>query len=265
VIFIDEIAIFVSNILIGEEKKITPERLKQTNELMHWIRQNSLKYKDRIRFILTGSIGLEPVLRQAGLSGSVNNFHSFEITPWDDQTSIKCLRALSQYCDIEFEPGAMELMVKKLGLGIPGHLQIFFDAIRERCDLRGINKISEKDISEIYTRKMLSVKGHAELCHYEERLDLVMGKTLFPLPLELLTEAAVVGRLKTEATDIILKCYEFKDRKPDEALREVLEILVHDGYLHIKNKDYVFMSKWLKDWWKSRHKEHYSPAAKRRS
>ena len=39
----------------------------------------------------------------------------------------------------------------------------------------------------------------------------------------------------------------------DEALREILSILEHDGYLRQPTtNEYVFVSKLLKDWWKAR-------------
>ncbi len=35
---------------------------------MSWLRRNALRHRDHVRIVLTGSIGIEPILRQAGSS-----------------------------------------------------------------------------------------------------------------------------------------------------------------------------------------------------
>ena len=56
---------------------------------------------------------------------------------------------------------------------------------------------------------MLSIHGHAELTHYEERLKLVLGEEIFPMALELLTETAVAGQLTPETASMISRTTNF--------------------------------------------------------
>jgi len=58
---------------------------------------------------------------------------------------------------------------------------------------------------------MLGIRGHAELSYLEERLKIVLGPELMSLASELLTEIAVVGSLTSEASETILKEYNFEN------------------------------------------------------
>jgi len=57
---------------------------------------------------------------------------------------------------------------------------------------------------------MLSIQGHAQLSHLEERLKMVLGPELHPFALELLTEVATVGVLTPETAEIISSSYSIK-------------------------------------------------------
>jgi len=150
-----------------------------------------------------------------------------------------------------------------LGCCIPHHVQMFFRHAHDWCIRRKQNTISRQDVETIYNNDLLSIRGHAELTHYEERLKLVLGDELFPLALELLTETAVVGRLTAEAVKTVLQHCEFTSSPAAEAQRQVLEVLEHDGYIERKDGHYGFVSKLLRDWWKARHEFNYIPTSKR--
>jgi len=78
-LLMDEVPILVNRIIKGSDYEITPERKQQAGEFMTWLRKNSLEHQGKIRMVISGSIGFEPVLRQADLSATINNFSSFEL------------------------------------------------------------------------------------------------------------------------------------------------------------------------------------------
>jgi uncharacterized protein len=265
-IFFDEVPILVSRLLKGDDFTITPERRRQVDEFMSWLRANSLKYQGKVRIILTGSIGLEPILRQAGLSATINHFAPFELGYWSTDTAQGCLQALAHNYDVNFESGAIDRVLEKLGVLIPYHVQMFFDNVHRHCNLNQIMSVSIDLIDEIYETKLLGVRGHADLSHLEERLRMVLGSALQPLALDLLTEAAVTGCLTPVAIKILgressieLGSY----RSIDDACRDVLMVLEHDGYLQPRKDGYVFVSKLIRDWWDARYRLNFTPAAER--
>jgi hypothetical protein len=265
VLFMDEVPILVNYLIKGEEGKITGEGKRRADQFMSWIRKNSIEYRGKVRIVISGSIGLEPVLRQAGLSATVNNFVSFELKAWDEDTAKDCLTALANEYGVKFEDGATSKIAEKLGLCIPHHVQMFFGHIYDKCKGRKNMVCTIKDVEEIYNSDMLGVRGHVELTHYEERLEKVLGMELSPFALDMLTEAAVVGVLSIEAIAAFAKEYSKSVTGVTEAQKEILQVLQHDGYLKKTAAGFVFESKLLKDWWKNRHEAFFTSVLKRRA
>lgn len=265
VIFLDEVPILVSRLLKGDDYTITPERRTQADAFMSWLRANSLKHQGKVRLVVTGSIGLEPILKQAGLSATINHFAPFELGPWTVEAAQGCIEALAQGKNLVFQEGAIAQMVEHLGICIPYHVQLFFDQVYQNCKLCQIETVSKELVTEIYQTKMLSTRGHAELSHLEERLKLVLGPALHPLALDLLTETAVTGYLTPEASAVFGREYSIANdiARPEDVVREVLNILEHDGYLQKEGQRYLFVSRLVQDWWYASHSFSFIPAAKR--
>ncbi len=263
IIFMDEFPLVINRLLKGPDYTITPERLKETDMFLSWIRSITIKYRQRIRMVITGSIGLEPVLHQARLSHTINTFTPFEVDPWDKTTAAGCLQALANNYGVIFQEGVKERMIERIGSPIPHHVQMFFNYIYEDCKKRGDMHCTEKDAEQVYNSRMLSTRGHAELSTYEERLKSVLSSEALPLALELLTEAAVTRKLTTEAAILLSRDFSFEDKESQDAVREIIGILEHDGYLVKEKKGYVFVSTLVRDWWKARFGFRYIPAKKR--
>ena len=264
IVFFDEVAILVNRLLKGNEYKITSERKREVDAFMSWIRDNSIRHKEKVRIVIAGSIGIEPVLRQAGLSATLNTFTPFDLKPWEDVTALGCLEALAHQYEISFQKGACEKVIELLGCCIPHHVQMFFDHIYTECKQRESMSVDKGFVGEIYNTSMLTVKGHAELQHLEERLKTVLGTEIYQLALELLSEAALSGRLNMEDAIFLSQQYDFQDKTSDEVLREVLSILEHDGYLLKSGAAFKFVSNLLRDWWKAQFEFLYNPVSKRR-
>ncbi|XXX73180.1 ATP-binding protein [Sorangium sp. So ce134] len=270
VIFMDELPILVNRLLKGDEYTITPERRKLTDELLSFLRAQTIKHRSKIRLVVAGSIGLEPVLRQAGLSATINTFTPFELRPWDDETAIGCLEALANNYSVVLLEGAARSMVDKLGSCIPHHVQMFFNHVYNDVKRRGQQEVSPEDVERVYQHSMLSTRGHAELSHMEERLKLVLGDKDLPLTLDLLTEAAVVGVLTPGASMTLARDNAAAaepgapGEKLQDVLRRVMDVLKHDGYLVDNDAGaFVFASLLLRDWWKRRFASQFTPAAAR--
>jgi len=264
VLFLDEIAILVNRMLKGSDYKITPERIQEVDAFMSWLRENSIRHKGKLRIVLTGSIGIEPILRQAGLSATLNTFSPLNLPPWDSETALGCLEALANQYGIRFQDGVGEKIVEKLGCCIPHHVQIFFDKIYSGCKFQKQTEVTADFVEEVYQREMLGVRGHAELSHLEERLKMVLGAELYPLALELLTETAVVGRLTADTAIYLCRQYPIENQTPEAVLRQILEIFEHDGYLQKVGKEFRFVSHLLRDWWKAHFSFSYIPVSVRR-
>ncbi len=264
VVFLDEVPILVSRLLHGNDFQITPERRKDTDAFMSWLSDNCIRHRGKVRVVVTGSIGIEPILRRAGLSATLNVLTPFELGPWDRETAAGCLEALASGYGLEFQPGSIEALLDHLGVCIPHHVQMFFDNLYRVAKQRGLTVIATNMVDEVYETDMLSVRGHAELSHLEERLKGVLGPHLHPLALDLLTEAAVSLVLTPSASLTLAREHIAEDDRPGEEIREILGILEHDGYLErASDGDYAFVSKLLRDWWHVHFGFAFTPADER--
>ena len=262
VLFLDEVAILVNRLLRGNDYLITPQRREEVDVFLSWLRANSIRHQGKIRFVVTGSIGLEPLVRQAGLSATLNTFTPFHLEPWTRDVAAGCLGALSNGYNLTITPDAVEEMLDRLGVYIPHHVQMFFDHAYQEARMAGVQEISLAMVKTVYESSMLGIRGHVELSHMEERLRMVLGPQLDVLALDLLTEAAVVGTLTADAARFLAMVH-FGEEWVAPA-RDVLGILEHDGYLRSREGGYLFASALLKDWWRARFRFAYVPAAERR-
>jgi hypothetical protein len=226
---------------------------------MSWLRKNSQKHQEKIRTILSGSIGLHPVLRRANLSATINHAVPFDLEPWDKKTAVACLEALAANYGIRLEDGAAEAMSEKLGYCIPYHVQLFFDHLRSMCGKRGDKHFRIDEVEALYIKMIDPQRAHAELSHYEERLKMAFSPEIFALTQALLSEAALGrGALTPEKIKIIAKNHP----GAQDAREEILQTLVHDGYLKQTPRGYVFVSGLVRDWWKATHRLGYIPVDK---
>ena len=198
------------------------------------------------------------MLRRAGLSAHANVYQPLDLAPWDDETVAACLGELAATQGMCF-PRALRLEVyNRLRCGVPHHVQQFYFHLHERFRRSGQRVVDEDDIDAVY-KAMLGVRGQFDLGHYEDRLSLTLDDEERLLAFELLTEAAVEGGVLTSAA---LMAYA---RERSDAVRHVLFVLEHDGYLESCGNDYRFVSGLLEDWWRARHSQTFVPIRERRS
>jgi len=266
VLALDELPILVNRMLKDHHYRITPAGKRDVDEFLSWLRKIGQDHRDRIGLILSGSIGLEPILHQAGLSAHANIFSPLELKPWDEKTALGCLAALADTCGLDLPLAAGKEMCRRLRCLVPHHVQRFFDSLDEDLRLRGRNHASVEDVERVYTDEMLSVRGQADLDHYESRLKLILGPDGYRAALALLTEAAVNdGVLQRAAMDLYREQFRIWTLSDHPApIDDVLRVLEHDGYLEPWGDDeYRFVSGLLEDWWRARHGRHFIPVARR--
>lgn len=281
VIFMDELPILVNRMLRGAMGQKTAETVRETDLFMSFLRSQTIDHRGKLRFVVSGSIGLQPILREAGLSATINTFVPFVLEPWDAYTAIGCIEALANGSKLELGPGVPQKMVQLLGSCVPHHVQMFF--MHLYTDARrggGALACTVDDVERVFSESMLSNRGHAELSHFEERLSMVFSDDDLTLALDFLTEAAVCGKLTPEAIEILVD----DDAEPPPRplgflppiepstsarpamarVRHILDMFEHDGYLRRDKDAYVFVSRLVCEWWKARFSTGFRAASQRR-
>ena len=254
VLAIDELPILVNRLLKGDDYRMTPERRRAADEFLSWFRKNGQMHRGRISMILSGSVSLEPILRQAGLSAHANILSPFDLKPWDEETAMACLGALGESYGLDLPRNVREDMCRRLRCQIPHHVQRFFDVLHEDLRRAGRRAVSLEDVERVYVHEMLGIRGQMDLEHYEGRLRMVLGDEGYLAALEMLTAAAVGGgRLRGDAIVRHREVLADGDGGGPPPVEDVLRVLEHDGYLERQGDGYRFVSGLLEDWWRVRY------------
>lgn len=264
VLALDEPPIIVNQILRATGSQITPEGTKAAGEFLGWLRKMGQQHQGRVTFILTGSVGLQPVLRQAGLSAHANIFLPYELKPWTEETASDCIAELAQTYGIVVPAAVRKDMCQRLRCCIPHHVQQFFAYVLDHLRRTGKVEAVAEDIEHVYSNTMLSVRGQTDLDHYETRLKVVLDEEAYTCALAVLTEAAVAGGVLDSRTISLYADGESDVGGSAEMVENVLYVLEHDGYLSRSGDGYRFTSGLIEDWWRARHGQFFVPIAQRR-
>jgi len=267
VLAIDELPILVNRLFRRNGDTITSEGIQVVEEFLSWLRKNGQAHRGHIVMVLSGSVGLEPILRRAGLSAQANIYTPLDLKPWSEDIAIDCLAELAETYGVILPKNVRREMCRRLRHYVPHHIQQFFDHMHEYLRREDRTKASLNDVEQVYKNEMLSIRGQVDLEHYESRLRMVLERREYEIAQELLTEAAIGdGELSDDSIGSYCRVIEARGSNNDtrSVIENVLHLLEHDGYLERQSGGYRFISGLLEDWWRARHGQHFVPIRNRR-
>ena len=251
---IDELPIFLKRMLKQDGNA------QRVDEFLSWLRGVlQVLGNEAPALIVSGSIGLEPLVRRIGIPDRINHFYPYRLGPWDLETSVKCFDLLVESCAFSAKDGVAEAVYNTLGIGIPHHVQSFFARLRDFATMHGRDHVSVNDVDHVYRNELLGPSGQSDLAHYETRLKEGLDDESYPIAMEILAEAAVQGVFTSGAKNCLGGLYSRLIDDASTRIADVLEVLEHDGYLRHGNDGHSFESRMLQDWWASRFKGHHTP------
>ena len=255
---IDELPIFLKRMLRGDDG------VRRVEEFLSWLRGvlQALGNSSPV-LIVSGSIGLGPLVKRLGIPDRINHLDPVRLGPWDHDTSVECFERLAKSHGLRIEDGVPNAVCEALGLGIPHHVQSFFARLRDLATIQGRDRVTIEDVGKVYRTGLLGPSGQNDLVHYETRLKEGLEDESYSIAMEILAEAAVHDVFTPNARRSLERLYlALRDDTPGR-IADVLEILVHDGYLEDGDDGYRFPSRLLKDWWSARFRDHHTPLKNR--
>lgn len=254
VLAIDELPMIVTAMLKGNDSRVTPERLGATRHFLGWLRKNGQAHRDKVAMIVSGSVGLQPILQEAGLSAYANIFSPLELRPWTDDVARACLNELAKTDGISLPSSVQCEICRRLRCCVPHHVQQFYFYLYELLQRGGRHEAHVDDVKRVYEDEMLGMSGQVDLNHYDTRLNKVLGPQRYWVARELLTHAcARAGFLPDESVKRLVGSLPGSHADSTNDVRNVLRVLEHDGYLAREHGGYRFVSGLLEDWWCKSH------------
>ena len=257
---IDELPIFLKRMLLHEDGAVRVE------EFLSWLRSVVQGFDNRSPvLIVSGSIGLAPLVRRLRIADRVNHLDPFRLGPWSREISVACFECLAQNNGLQTEDGVSQAVFDTLGLGIPHHVQTFFARLREFALMQGRNCVAVADVETIYRTSLLGPAGQNDLVHYETRLKDGLDDEGFSMAMEILAEASTQDMFTPAARRCLEHLYAKTVDDARGCIADALEVLIHDGYLEAGDQGHAFPSRLLKDWWAARFRDHHAPLQSRMS
>ena len=251
---IDELPIFLKRMLHDDGNA------KRVDEFLSWLRGAIQALGDQGPvFIVSGSIGLHPLVNRLGIPDRINHFYPIRLQPWDRTTSIECFERLAEAEGLQVEEGVGNAVYDTLGLGIPHHVQSFFARIRDFTTLRGTRAVTVEDVRHVYRTGLLGPFGQNDLVHYETRLKDGLDDETFSVAMEILAEAATENVFTPRARRCLERQYEAVVTDIRARVADAIEVLVHDGYIEDGDHGHRFPSRLLRDWFAARFRDHHVP------
>ena len=257
---IDELPIFLKRILHDDDGA------RRVDEFLSWLRGVLQSIGDgSLVLIVSGSIGLEPLVKRLGIPDRINHLSPFRLGPWDRKTSVTCFEQLAESYGLQVEDGVASAVYDALGLGIPHHVQSFFARLRDHATMQDRDWVTVGDVEEVYRTELLGPSGQNDLMHYETRLKEGVEEKSYSIVMEILAEAAIQEVFTSGAQRCLERLYSAVVDDAAGRIMDALDILVHDGYLEAGLDGYRFPSRLLKDWWAARFRDHHIPLERRRT
>ncbi len=254
---IDELPILLKRMLRDDR------HARRVDEFLSWLRAVMQGFQGSPVLIVSGSIGLEPLMQRLGMSDRINYLYPFRLGPWNRNVSIECFERLAESYGLRVDDGVANAVYDALGIGIPHHVQSFFVRLHEFTVMQGKDRVTADDVDKVYHTDMLGPSGQNDLMHYQTRLKDGLDEDSFRVAMEILAEAATQGVFTEDARRCLERIYaQVVDDAPG-CVTEAFDVLVHDGYLESSADGYRFPSRLLKDWWAARFRDHHVPVERR--
>ena len=243
ILLLDEFPDAVSN-MIRHDQQLAIEFLLQMREL----RQISADLG--LQFILTGSSGLANVVSQLGENDLINDLEEISVAPYTEQeASVFIQRLVLGYqihysSDFQINDNTLAYILEKINWRLPYYLQIMIKSLFEAFENTQV--IAEPATVDKVLAAMLTAQSeyYGYFQYWYQRLQDNLDNASYQAAIEMLNQLAC-DKVSTLAQ---LKSLPFAT-KPELPVKQILNILEHDGYISQHQQQYGFNSFLLKQWW----------------
>jgi uncharacterized protein len=240
VLLLDEFPQTILNIVAANkgDTKAATKFLQSNREL----RQNP-EISRKVKFIYTGSVGLNHTVAAIQASAFVNDLNSIEVEPLSREEAIELVAQLLEAKKITIQEEAVDHLLAKIEWFIPFHIQL---AIQEVLSLAYQTKQVDPQMVEQAFENIVAARNNNHFEHYASRLKSQFKGSEFKYVDQLLQQLATEGTLnKAQLADLAF------GHGQQEDYRRILEILVYDGYINNTGTPttYRFNSPIVRMWW----------------
>jgi uncharacterized protein len=237
---VDEITIFTKALLDG------PAGVTAASDFLYKLRQLCREHP-KVRWLFTGSIGLDTIARRHGIEGSLVDLEIFSLEPFSPQTAKDFLQHIGEKNGVTMTDAAVGTICERLGWLSPYYLEKIGEAASEASH----GKEVEVEAAHSAADSLLGLAQRTYWSTWREHLD-----KNFPEPerTRLFTILAEISRGADGASiDTLLLTLNRAagEPLPEGSLRGYLDTLEADGYVtaNAERSRFRFQMNLLREWW----------------
>jgi len=208
---------------------------------LHWVRSLRQQPDSKERLLLTGSIGLDGILRKHGIRGVANDLRREELKPLSFEEALAFTLKLTSDNQINLSEDLARDYLQRLGAGLwPFLIQLFVAELQDH----NTQPTSPADIERIFHTIARSKRNQYAANMWDRLRDIFTDaeQTIARALLKLIA-AQPTGIAPDQLRGQLLQ-FETND------FEYVLDVLQHDGYLtETDNGNICFFSNLLRDYW----------------
>lgn len=240
VLFIDELPLLIGNIVQQDPAGTRAERF------LLWLKRLREQYPPR--WFFAGSIGLDTVARKLKLSGTIHDLQPIELGAFSHEKARAYLAGRGNFYHWQLSEETINAILEAVEWPIPFHLNLLFEELRTAVS-EGHGAPSPL-LVELAVKRLMA-HGRTHFDHWDERLAKLMDPR-FQQYSELILSMVCRESNGVQITTVDLRLTEevSNDRERTQLLRQLLDLLIGDGYL-IREQDTVrFRSSLLRRYWR---------------
>ncbi|HKV10167.1 MAG TPA: AAA-like domain-containing protein [Thermoanaerobaculia bacterium] len=240
VFLVDEITIFTKALLDGQSVEVA-------SDFLYKLRQLCQKHR-KVRWLFTGSIGLDTIARRHGFEGALVDLQIFPLEPFSEGTAKAFLQQISERNGVVMTEDAASTICERLGWLSPYYLEKIGEAA---CDDVPHGQEVDREAANRAAESLLNLAHRTYWSTWREHLDKNYQE---PERTRLFTVLAEIARSPDGASlNTLLLTLNQAGSEPltESGLRGYLDTLEADGYL-TANQDrsrFRFQMNLLRDWW----------------
>lgn len=199
----------------------------------------------RVKFIVTGSIGLNHTVAAIESSAFINDLASVEVGPLSRKEANDFLRRLLSAKTLRISDEAAAFLFERLEWLIPFHIQLAVQELISLARAAGQQEITADLINQAFDA-IIQARNNNHFEHYYSRLKKQFKNIQLDFVLEVLNLLAEKGTAsRGELYDISTK-YQLQSH-----WRQIIDVLVYDGYINNigDHNTYRFNSPVVRMWW----------------
>ncbi len=240
VLLIDEFSIALNNIY-------SKEKIEGAKYFLDTNRELRINYhiSENVKFILTGSIGLNSLVERFELPTTINDLSSISVSPLSKKKGFEFAEQILDAENLKYTNENINYLLEKIHWLIPYFIKVMIYECRQIALEEETDKISNEIIDYAF-QQAIDFKYNNFYNHYLTRLKSSFKNNELKFLKEVLKEACEKEDISDSRTQDLAAKYEV-----EEIRRNLLRTLTFDGYLaHNKPENtYYFVSPLLKMWW----------------